>query len=162
MTSTKPYLYFERIMNGIVSVPESVQKKLSNVLLVRRQELEKPKSIVEPKPEEKPSLLESWFSTKPVQQSESEPTKPVEQSDSWFSTKPVEQSEAEPTKPVEQSNSWFATKPAPVEQSDLKPAEPTKPVEPAEPSDSWFATKQFDSWFATKPVFEKKCNIRGW
>ena len=39
--STKPYLYFERIMNGIVSIPASVESKLSNVMLVRRQELDK-------------------------------------------------------------------------------------------------------------------------
>jgi hypothetical protein len=40
--STKPYLYFEQIMNGIVSIPESVQNKLQNVMLVRQQELAKP------------------------------------------------------------------------------------------------------------------------
>ncbi len=50
--STKPYLYFEQIMNGIVSIPESVQNKLQNVMLVRQQELTKQK-------EETPST--SWF-----------------------------------------------------------------------------------------------------
>ncbi len=136
MTSTKPYLYFERIMNGIVSVPESVQKKLSNVLLVRRQELEKPK------PEEKPSLLESWFSKKPE-----EPTKPEEQTESWFSMKPSGE---------EQTESWFSKKPSGEEQTDS-----TKPEEPAKQSESWFATLLKPNTPPT-PVYEKKCNIRGW
>lgn len=123
MTSTKPYLYFERIMNGIVSVPESVQKKLSNVLLVRRQELEKPKPEVE-----EPSLLESWFSKKPE----------------------------EPTKPEEQTESWFSKKPSGEEQTKS-----TKPEEPAKQSESWFATLLKPNTPPT-PVYEKKCNIRGW
>ena len=61
--STKPYLYFEQIMNGIVSIPESVQNKLQNVMLVRQQELAKPKdestSLFGSNKEEQPST--SWF-----------------------------------------------------------------------------------------------------
>jgi hypothetical protein len=80
--STKPYLYFEQIMNGIVSVPESVKAKLSNVLLVRRQELEKNR-------EQEKSSITSWFSS-PVASSREEPEKTEEKSKfsiaSWFSS----------------------------------------------------------------------------
>jgi Mg-chelatase subunit ChlI len=135
-------------MNGIVSVPESVQKKLSNVLLVRRQELEKPKPEVE-----EPSLLESWFSKKPE-----EPTKPEEQTESWFSKKPSGE---------EQTESWFSAKPSGEEQTEswfsAKPSgeEQTESTKPEEQTESWFATLLKPNTPPT-PVYEKKCNIRGW
>ena len=78
--STKPYLYFEQIMNGIVSIPESVQNKLQNVMLVRQQELAKPKDeskswFGSDNKEEQPST--SWFSS---DKKEEQP------STSWFSS----------------------------------------------------------------------------
>ncbi len=100
--STKPYLYFERIMNGIVSIPESVQQKLSNVMLVRRDELlkqqeqerlmqqEQEQLMQQEEPEQK-SIFSSWMKSEPQPQPEPEP----ESSyiiPSWFKSEPKPES----------------------------------------------------------------------
>jgi len=91
--STKPYLYFEQIMNGIVSIPESVQNKLQNVMLVRQQELAKPKdestSLFGSNKEEQPST--SWFGS-----DNKEEEKP---STSWFGSDNKEEEKPSTTAP---------------------------------------------------------------
>ncbi len=110
--STKPYLYFEQIMNGIVSIPESVQNKLQNVMLVRQQELTKEK-------EEEPS----WFSSDKEEEEEEE--KP---STSWFSFDKETSWFGSKEDKEEPSSSWFGSKEEPpavaAPPSDAAPAVP--------------------------------------
>lgn len=109
--STKPYLYFEQIMNGIVSVPESVKAKLSNVLLVRRQELEKNREQKQTETEN--SSITSWFSS-PVNKSDEEPEKEKSKFSiaSWFSSSNKESKE---------SDSETVKEPEEVKQEQIKP-----------------------------------------
>ena len=106
--STKPYLYFERIMNGIVSIPASVEAKLSNVMLVRRQELNKRSSSDSDSGSEESessseesrtpfSVVKSWFSKRTefpsnssnsVQEQSSEEQSSEEQSEEPLVQKP--------------------------------------------------------------------------
>jgi len=140
--STKPYLYFEQIMNGIVSIPESVQDKLKNVMLVRQEELQKQEELrkQEQEQEENPGLL-SWFKSK-----KEEPTKeqePIEESgiSSWFKES-TEKEEPNST------STWFNTK-------ETKEESPKK----EEGILSWLKDKESTP---TNVATNKKCNIRGW
>ena len=106
--STKPYLYFEQIMNGIVSIPESVQDKLKNVMLVRQEELQKQKKT----PTEESGLL-SWFkSTKEEEHIEEPITKEESGISSWFKSNEKEPSEKEEESPKKEEGilSWLKDK----------------------------------------------------
>lgn len=136
--STKPYLYFERIMNGIVSIPESVQQKLSNVMLVRQNELQKQREEQkeheeqkqkEEEVEEKSSIL-SWFN-------KSEPESELEL-----------ESESESKSGNIFSSLFSKPEPEPKPKTTTNFTNPTQNV--------------FNFGNATMPQFEKKCNIRGW
>jgi hypothetical protein len=96
--STKPYLYFEQIMNGIVSIPESVQDKLKNVMLVRQEELQKQKET----PTEESGLL-SWFKPKEEEQTKEEPYEGESIISTWF-TKPEEISTNKDKQIIEEEN----------------------------------------------------------
>jgi hypothetical protein len=97
--STKPYLYFEQIMNGIVSVPESVKAKLSNVLLVRRQQLEKNREQEQTETEK--SSITSWFSSPESSSRETDVDEEPEEEKSkfsiasWFSSNNKESEESD-------------------------------------------------------------------
>ena len=72
-TSTKPYLYYEQIINGLFNIPKNIQSYLWNVILVKnegdRANLDKQKIFVAPLPIEQDnnqttlgSSLFGWFS----------------------------------------------------------------------------------------------------
>jgi hypothetical protein len=121
-------------MNGIVSIPESVQNKLQNVMLVRQQELAKPKDeskswFGSDNKEEQPST--SWFSS---DKKEEQP------STSWFGS---DNKEEQP------STSWFGSdnkeekKPSTTAPSVFSaPIQASVPVVPMEKNTN--------------------CDIRGW
>lgn len=130
--STKPYIYFEQIMNGIVSIPEAVQAKLTNVMLVRRKELDEKRE-----PESNQGIM-SWFNGKRDNEvvSEPEPEKTESNNDimSWFKGRQdnevVPESEPEKTESDNGIMSWF--------KSDAEPE--SQPI----------------------PMLKRKCDIRGW
>jgi hypothetical protein len=131
--STKPYLYFEQIMNGIVSVPESVKAKLSNVLLVRRQQLEKNREQEKTETETEKSSITSWFSSPEASSLETNVDEEPEKEKSKFSIA-----------------SWFSSSNKESEESD---SETVKEPE---------AVKQEQQLGENAKPGLDKCNIRGW
>ena len=141
--STKPYVYYERILNGIVEIPKTIQDKMANIILIKNQK----------KMEEQQKEMEEQ------QQKENQPR--------LFDSKPEEKSEPEEKPgffesifPKEEKPGFFdnlfpkKTEPEPEEPSMFDSLLTKNPVQEKK-------TDLFDNLFSS-PKTNTKCKIRDW
>jgi len=167
-TSTKPYLYYEQIINGLVDVPKRIQKYLGDAIVLKNEqrraaaEQKEAKALeIEPPPEDAGSNntglfkfpLFGWLSSlttkEPKQESESESDNEVEVP-LFDGDKPVTLSEKESSEKVLTDEVLPSDKePSDKESSDNGLSEKVL-TEEVLPDESLFRSE------------EKICNIRNW
>jgi hypothetical protein len=162
-TSTKPYLYYEQIINGLVDVPKRIQKYLGDAIVLKNEqrraaaEQKEAKALeIEPPPEDTVSnntglfkfpmfgWLSSLTTKEPKQESESESDNEVEVP-LFDGDKPVTLSEKEPSDKVLTDE---------VLPSEKEPSE-------KEPSDKVLTDEVLPDESLSRSE-EKICNIRNW
>jgi hypothetical protein len=162
-TSTKPYLYYEQIINGLVDVPKRIQKYLGDAIVLKNEqrraaaEQKEAKALeIEPPPEDTGSNntglfkfpLFGWLSSlttkEPKQESESESDNEVEVP-LFDGDKPVTLSEKEPSE---------------KESSEKEPSEKVL-TEEVLPSEKVLTEEVLPDESLSRSE-EKICNIRNW
>jgi len=152
-TSTKPYLYYEQIINGLVDVPNRIQKYLGDAIVLKNEqrraaaEQEEAKALeIEPPPEDAGSnnaglfkfplfgWLSSFTTKEPKQESESESDNEVE----------VPLFNGDESVTLSEKESSDEVLPSEKEPSEKEPSDEVLPDESLSRSE------------------EKICNIRNW
>ncbi len=189
-TSTKPYLYYEQIINGLVDVPKRVQKYLGDAIVlkneqrkaaeVEQEKVNEQRLDIEQPPDDTGSKnisslfkfpLFGWFSSNtttkaPEQPSESESESDKEVEVPLFGQEEPKVSEKEPYEKEMSDKEMSDKEPSNKEMSDKEPS--NKEMSEKEPSDNdYLSEKSVNEDLSEKEASDltnevKNCNIRNW
>jgi hypothetical protein len=180
-TSTKPYLYYEQIINGLVDVPKRIQKYLGDAIILKNEqrkaaaEQQEAKSLsleIEPPPEDAGANntglfkfpLFGWLSSLTAKAPEQESDKKPDES--AFNREESTLFEKEPSeKALIEEPTLFEKEPSEkdLSEKDLsEKASSEKDLSERASSESSEKTPSEESLSAKTPSEERTCNIRNW